>query len=95
MSAIVLLSDASVTGAEATVDRGGKYLFEVVGTFGADGNVRLERLGPDGETWYSLNDNASIGAAASVVVDLPPGKYRAAIEGEEAEGVYASLVRVD
>lgn len=72
--------------------KGGAYTLDVVATFGG-GSVALERLGPDGSTWLTLESALTITAAGSSgAVALPPGSYR--LNLTTASAVYATVTRV-
>lgn len=68
---------------------GGKYLVDVVATFGG-GSVKLQRLAADGSTYNSVG--ADFTAAGSAAVDLAPGQYRFTIA--TASAVYASVTGI-
>lgn len=103
---VVLASNvaASTTG---NVVIGGKYLMEVVATFGG-GSVKLQRLGPDDTTFLDIKqvfekadgvggtaDLLAVGsftANGAQILDLAPGSYKCTIA--TATAVYASLERI-
>lgn len=82
-----LVSNASATGA-AVVFPGGKCAFLAEATFGG-GTVKLQGISPNG-TWIDVA-NGSLTANGFVILDLPPGQYRANIA--TATAVYAWLIR--
>lgn len=66
---IRLLTAADETGAEFTIDQGGRFLLVATGTF--DGaTVALHLLGPDGTTFLAV-PSASLTAAGTAVCYLP------------------------
>lgn len=84
---IVLLDNASATGAAKTWD-GGRGQFKALGSFGG-ATVTLQILGPDGATWLGLGADAALTAAGAVNFDCPPGQLRAAVSGGSPSGLYA------
>lgn len=82
-----LVSNASATGNGMTFV-GGRSAFIAEATFGG-GTVKLQAQSPQG-TWIDVS-GGSLTANGFVLLDLPPGQYRANIA--TATAVYAWLVR--
>lgn len=87
-----LLSNASATGSQV-IWPGGEGVFEAAGTF-SGATVTLQRLGPDGATWYAVGTDTTLTAAGGGYFVLPPGPIRAAISGGPPSGMYATANRV-
>lgn len=87
-----LLSNASATGS-ATTWGGGSGVFEAAGTF-SGATVKLQRLGPDGATWYDVGADTTLTAAGGGYFIMPPGQIKAVISGGPPSGMYASAEQV-
>ena len=78
---------------------GGRYIFSGVGTFNS-GTASLQRLGPDGQTWVTLN-SPELSVAASLTsndihtLDCAPGQYRIAITGSTTAYIFWEVVRIN
>lgn len=73
--------------------QGGRYSVMAQATFGG-GSVKLQATLPDGTTYISVGSSTDFTAAntALVVVELPPGSYKATIT--TATAVTMTLVRI-
>lgn len=67
----------------------GVYCFAANGTFGG-ATVTLEMLGPDGVNYITVTGTA-LTAAGAVNVELPAGRYRAAVSGGVGASLHATL----
>jgi hypothetical protein len=68
---------------------GGKYGLDVSATFGG-GNVQLQMLSVDNQTWVNVGSSITTNGASTY--DLPPGQYQIAIT--TATAVYAALTKI-
>lgn len=82
-----LLANASATGSAASFP-GGRAAFLAEATFGG-GTVKLQGQSPNG-TWIDVT-SGSLTANGFVLLELPPGQYRANVA--TATAVYAWLIR--
>jgi hypothetical protein len=103
----VVLANNVGTSTTGNVVLGGRYMMEVVATFGG-GSVKLQRLGPDDSTFLDIKqvfekadgtggtaDSLLIGnftVAGAQILDLAPGSYKCTIA--TATAVYAALERI-
>lgn len=85
-----VISNVSATPPSFTL-LGGKYGVGAIATFGG-GSVKLQRLGPDGTTYYSVASTTDFAAAGYAAIDLPPGTYRFLIA--TATAVYAEVTAI-
>lgn len=85
----IKLSNASATGAAATL-QGGVYTLTAVATW-TGGSATVEQLMPDGTTWVATDLTLSANGMADPIA-LPPGQYRIAIA--TATVVYAAVSRI-
>lgn len=83
-------ANVSATPASFHLD-GGKYAVDVTATFGG-GSVKLQRLGADGATYFSVSSGTDFTAAGYATVDIPRGTYRWLIA--TATAVYARATRI-
>lgn len=91
MSDYQLLENATVTGSMVNVSRAGVYCFETVGSHNG-ATVKLEKLGFDGATWFSVGADAELTDDGAVNVEIPAGQYRASVNGGTSpSGLYAGL----
>lgn len=90
--ALLLLSNASATGTAKTAQIGGRYVFNINGTFGGT-TAQLQLLGADGVNYINLA-NGSFTAAGAVAVDVPQGgQFLVTLTGGAPSAMYAQLVR--
>lgn len=69
---------------------GGAYVLDAVGNFNS-GSVTLQRLGPDGATFFTAATALSaVGTSGSLA--LPPGIYKIAVAN--ATGLSVSVIRI-
>lgn len=87
-----LLSNASATGSQA-IWPGGEGYFESAGTY-SGATITLQRLGPDGSTWFAVSAATTHTAADGGAFSLPPGPIRAAVSGGTPSGLYAVANRI-
>lgn len=80
----------AVSGAAVPLLSGGRYVFDVAGTFSGT-TVKLQRLASDKATWIDVGTDASFTAAGHVLVTLSAGSYRAVSTGGTPTGLYSSL----
>lgn len=89
-----LSSNISATTAAFPL-KGGRYIMNVVATFGG-GSVKLQMLAGDGSTWVDpmniLGDANSFAANGSQTLDLPAGQYRFNVD--TATAVYAVIAGI-
>jgi len=71
-----------------TLSQGGLYEFAAVATWGG-GNVALNQLGPDGQTYLSIA--TALLANGGAMYYLPPGSYQFVVT--TATAVYACVSR--
>jgi hypothetical protein len=67
-------------------------VFEAAGTF-SGATVTLQRLGPDGATWYAVGADTTLTSAGGGYFIMPPGQIRALVTGSPT-GMYASAEQV-
>ena len=83
-----LLTNASATGS-AVQWGGGWGVFEVAGTF-SGATVTLQRLGPDGTTWYAVGSSTTLTSAGGAAFLMPPGQIRALVASGTPSGLFAT-----
>ena len=87
---IRLLSNASATGADIDINRGGAYLWRASGTFGG-ATINLQTIGANGSSWETVS-GVSFTAAGQYQVLIAAGtKVRAQVSGGSPSGLYADL----
>lgn len=90
-SGIALIKNGSTTTPGGGVSwMGGKGLWVAVGTFGGS-TLNLQFLGPDGQTWVTLN---SLGAPGQVEFDLSVCNIRTQVVGGPPSGIYSYVNRI-
>lgn len=90
----LLINNAAVTGPAVTLQQGGLYSFNAVGTFGG-ATVKLQILGPDDATYVDI-PTASHTTPSVIGVYLPAGgTVKAVVTGGAPANLYASLALVD
>lgn len=73
---------------------GGRMVFAVVATFNG-ATIKLQMLGPDGQTLIDVSPSqTNLTANGAGVVDLPPCQVQATVVGGPPSGVFASIARV-
>ena len=84
----MLLSNAATTGAAVSATAGGSYIWTAAGTFGG-ATVKLQALGPDGQTWLDVAALSAPGSTGVVVGE--DASVRVAVSGGSPSGLYATL----
>ena len=87
-----LLSDSGAATGEFVLCPGGRIAFIFAGT--AVGDVDIEIESPDGNGLPTVSALTAVAAKGIVVVDLPPGRYRAVVATGTAVDVRAARVPV-
>ncbi len=85
-----LLVNATATGSAHRVEKSGRYIWSVDGTFGGD-TAQLQALSPDGTSFIDV-PGASLAAQGFFVVDVSGGtKVKCTLTGGGSSAMYSNL----